>query len=123
PWDTGGSVRAEIGLGANRGERDGTLAAAVAALAATPGLRLVGGSRLYATRPVGPAGQPEYRNAVAAVDSHADGPPETAAAALLRTLKELERRFGRKPRKRWAPRELDLDLLIFGRHRLSIHEP
>ena len=117
------SVRAYIGLGANLGEREGTLAAAVAALAATPGLRVAGVSPLYATRPVGPPGQPEYRNAVAAVDLRAGGPPETAAADFLRTLKDLERRFGRKPRQRWAPRELDLDLLIFGRHSLSIEEP
>ena len=38
-------------------------------------------------------------------------------------LKQLERAFGRQERERWGPRELDLDLLIFGRSRLSITRP
>jgi 2-amino-4-hydroxy-6-hydroxymethyldihydropteridine diphosphokinase len=116
-------VRAYVGLGANLGDRESTLAAAVRALAATPDLEVAGVSRLYATRPVGPPGQPEYRNAVAAIDLRAAGPPAAGAAAFLRTLKDLERRFGRKPRRRWAPRELDLDLLVFGRHALALEEP
>jgi len=116
-------VRTYIGLGANLGDREGMLAGAVGALAANPGMRVAKVSRLYATRPIGPPGQPEFRNAVVAIDVHAQGSPRSAAAALLRALKEHERAVGRKPRERWAPRELDLDLLIFGRHALSIEEP
>jgi 2-amino-4-hydroxy-6-hydroxymethyldihydropteridine diphosphokinase len=40
--------------------------------------------------------------------------------ALLVALKAIERAFGRRERERWGPRELDLDLLVFGRARLSI---
>jgi 2-amino-4-hydroxy-6-hydroxymethyldihydropteridine diphosphokinase len=116
-------ARAYVGLGANLGERERTLAAAVAALAAMPGSRVEGVSPLYATRPVGPEGQPEYRNAVAALDVHFAGPPDAGAAELLGELKALERRFGREPRERWAPRQIDLDLLVFGRHRLALAEP
>jgi 2-amino-4-hydroxy-6-hydroxymethyldihydropteridine diphosphokinase len=116
-------VRAYVGLGANLGDPEGTLSAAVEALDGTPGLRVRAVSPLYTTRPVGPPGQPEYRNAVAAVDVRASGSPQDAAVGLLRTLKALERRFGRKPRRRWAPREIDLDLLIFGRHALTVAQP
>lgn len=116
-------VRAYVGLGANLGEREGTLAAAVHALDTTSGLRVRAVSPLYATRPVGPPGQPEYRNAVAAVDVRASGSPDETAVGFLRTLKALERKFGRKSRRRWAPREIDLDLLILGRHALSLTDP
>jgi 2-amino-4-hydroxy-6-hydroxymethyldihydropteridine diphosphokinase len=117
------AVRAYVGLGANLGDTEGTLAAAVAALDAAPGLRVRGVSPLYKTRPVGPPGQPEYSNAVAAVDVRASGSPQEAAVGFLRTLKALERTFGRKPRRRWAPREIDLDLLIFGGHALTVSQP
>src|SRR5262249_54999394 len=43
--------------------------------------------------------------------------------ALLVRLKALEREFGRLRRRRWGPRELDLDLLVFGRARLAIERP
>ena len=38
-------------------------------------------------------------------------------------LKELERVAGRRGRGRWGPRELDLDLLVFGRHRIVVERP
>jgi 2-amino-4-hydroxy-6-hydroxymethyldihydropteridine diphosphokinase len=116
-------VRAYIGLGANVGDAPATLAAAVAALAAMPGVRLRGVSRLYATAPVGVEDQPEFRNAVAALDVPAGADPESDAIALLVGLKSLERAFGRRERGRWDPRELDLDLLVFGRERLSVGRP
>jgi 2-amino-4-hydroxy-6-hydroxymethyldihydropteridine diphosphokinase len=47
----------------------------------------------------------------------------TGASALLVALKELERAFGRQARERWGPREVDLDLLVFGRHRVEVERP
>jgi 2-amino-4-hydroxy-6-hydroxymethyldihydropteridine diphosphokinase len=119
----GRRVRAYIGLGANVGDAPGTLAAAVHALAALPGARLRGVSRLYVTRPVGVIDQPEFHNAAVALDVPAGPAPATGASALLIALKSLERAFGREARERWGPRELDLDLLVFGRARLSIDRP
>ncbi len=116
-------ARAYVGLGANVGDAETTLRAAVQALAALPGVRLAGVSRLYATAPVGVVDQPEFRNAVVAVDGPVGPDAATGATALLVALKNLERAFGRKQRERWGPRELDLDLLIFGRARLSIARP
>ena len=116
-------VRAYIGLGANVGDAAGTLRGAIHALAVLPGSRLVGVSRLYATEPVGVTDQPEFHNAVAALDVPAGPDPGTGAIALLIALKGLEAAFGRQVRERWGPRELDLDLLVFGRARLSVERP
>jgi 2-amino-4-hydroxy-6-hydroxymethyldihydropteridine diphosphokinase len=116
-------VRAYIGLGANVGDARATLGSAVKALAALPGARVRGVSRLYRTRPVGVTNQPDFLNAVVALDVPAGPDQATGATALLAGLKELERAFGRRRRRRWGPRELDLDLLVFGRARLAIERP
>jgi 2-amino-4-hydroxy-6-hydroxymethyldihydropteridine diphosphokinase len=113
-------VRAYIGLGANVGDSRATLASAVQALEGLPGTRVRGVSRLYATEPVGVTDQPEFHNAVVALDVPAGADPARGAMDMLTQLKELERSFGRRSRRRWGPRELDLDLLIFGRAHLAI---
>ena len=116
-------VRAYIGLGANVGDPEATLVRAVTALAGLPGVRLRGVSRLYATAPVGVTDQPDFRNAVVALDVPAGPDPATGATDVLAALKDLEREFGRQRRERWGPRELDLDLLMFGRAKLAIERP
>jgi 2-amino-4-hydroxy-6-hydroxymethyldihydropteridine diphosphokinase len=119
----GRRARAYIGLGANLGDVQATLTEAVAALGALPGARLRGVSRLYRTTPVGVTDQPDFLNAVAALDVRAGQDSGSGATELLVALKRLERRFGRRKRRRWGPRELDLDLLVFGRARLAIERP
>jgi 2-amino-4-hydroxy-6-hydroxymethyldihydropteridine diphosphokinase len=116
-------VRAYVGLGANVGDPEATLAAAVQALARLPAARLRGVSRLYLTRPVGVEDQPHFWNAVVALDVSAGPDPAAGAVGLLVALKGLERALGRRDRGRWGPRELDLDLLVFGRARLSLGRP
>lgn len=116
-------VRAYIGLGANVGDAEATLAHAVTALADLPGARLRGVSRLYATSPVGLTDQPDFHNAVVALDVRPGADPAIGATELLASLKDLEIAFGRKARERWGPRELDLDLLVFGRARIAIERP
>jgi 2-amino-4-hydroxy-6-hydroxymethyldihydropteridine diphosphokinase len=129
-----GRVRAYVGLGANIGspavgngasigDPDDTIAAAVHALAALPGVRLVGVSRLYATAPVGVTDQPEFRNAVAALDVRGGANPVVEGLALLVAFKGLERALGRRDGPRWGPRALDLDLLVFGRHAIHAERP
>jgi 2-amino-4-hydroxy-6-hydroxymethyldihydropteridine diphosphokinase len=112
-----------VGLGANVGDARATLDAAVRALAVLPGARLRGVSPLYVTAPVGVEDQPPFHNAVVALEVPAGPSPEAGATALLAALKKLERAFGRQTRERWGPRELDLDLLLFGRGRLSVDRP
>lgn len=116
------TVRVYLGLGANLGDAAATLAWAVRALAGLPGAHLRGVSRLYATAPWGLEDQPEFRNAVVALDVTAprDRRPADAALDLLARLKDVERAAGRRAGPRWGPRELDVDLLVFGRHRILV---
>jgi 2-amino-4-hydroxy-6-hydroxymethyldihydropteridine diphosphokinase len=101
------SVRAFIGLGANLGDRRATLESALERL--TP----VRASRIVETPPWGVTDQPPFLNAVAEIET--DLGPE----GLLDRLQEMERHFGRTPARRWGPRTLDLDLLLYGREELQ----
>lgn len=66
-------------------------------------------SSLYRTEPLGDPNQPWYINAVAELET------DDSPGHLLRRLKRLERRMGRRAGgTRWAPRVLDLDLLLLG---------
>ena len=107
-------VLAHIGLGANVGAPREALERAVSALSVLPGCALAGVSRLYRTRPMGPVAQGDFLNAVVALRVPAGATPEDGAMALLVALKALERTMGRVQRERWGPREIDLDLLLFG---------
>jgi 2-amino-4-hydroxy-6-hydroxymethyldihydropteridine diphosphokinase len=64
-----------------------------------------------------------FRNAAVALDVPGGSDPATGASALLVALKDIERGFGRQPRERWGPREVDLDLLLFGDARISVERP
>lgn len=105
--------RASIGLGANLGDAEATLRSAVAALRALPGSRLKAVSSLYASAPLGPAGQPDYLNAVALLDT------ALAPHSLLAALQAIEDAHGRLRLERWGPRTLDLDLLLLGHDRIA----
>lgn len=114
-------IRAYIGLGANVGDARETLAAAVRALASLPNARLRAVSRLYLTKPVGVTEQSDFHNAAVELTvSGVSGQPAVDALELLERLKDLERDFGRRRRRRWGPRELDLDLLVFGRSNVDV---
>jgi 2-amino-4-hydroxy-6-hydroxymethyldihydropteridine diphosphokinase len=92
-----------IGLGANLGDRLGTLKSAVLALQAHGAVRAV--SALYESAAVGPP-QPDYLNAAVLFDS------AFTPGQLLTQLLGIERAHGRERRERWGPRTLDLDLLF-----------
>jgi 2-amino-4-hydroxy-6-hydroxymethyldihydropteridine diphosphokinase len=94
---------AYVGLGSNLGDREGTIRAAVAEL---PGVVAV--SALRETDPVGITDQPRFLNGVAALETG------LTARELLDLLLAVERRLGRERGKRWGPRTIDLDLLLYG---------
>lgn len=116
-------VVAYVGLGANVGRPRETLERAVSALSVLPGAALAGVSRLYRTRPVGPVAQGDFHNAVVALRVPAGVSPEAGAMSLLLELKALERVMGRVERERWGPREIDLDLLLFGHAAVRVERP
>jgi 2-amino-4-hydroxy-6-hydroxymethyldihydropteridine diphosphokinase len=96
-----------VALGANLADPVAQVHAALAALAALPGARLARASSLYRSAPVGIRGQPDFVNAVAAVET------ELTPHALLQTLFGIEAHFGRRRDFPHAPRTLDLDLLLY----------
>jgi 2-amino-4-hydroxy-6-hydroxymethyldihydropteridine diphosphokinase len=95
-----------VGLGANLGDRRSTLGRAAASLGRLGERTAV--SPLYETAPVGGPPQPDYLNAVVVLETPL-GP-----RAVLEGLLGLEREAGRIRRRRWGPRSLDLDLLLYG---------
>ena len=100
---------AYLGLGANLGDRRAAIAKALDALGAA-GVRVAARSPLYETDPVTPDPQPRYLNAAARVET------ALPARALLALCLDVERALGRvrPPGRRAAPREIDLDLLLYG---------
>ena len=108
-------TRAYVALGSNLGDREATLLAAVAALAAEPGIDVVAVSRFYDTEPVGYVDQPRFLNGAAAIET------ELPARELLERLLAVELRFGRRREAVPAqgPRTLDLDLLLYGDARID----
>ncbi len=98
-------MRYAIGVGANRGDRQATIAAARAQL--IDGITLIASSTSHETVPVGgPLGQDCYLNAVWIIDTQL-GPHQ-----LLHRLQTIETALGRTRTVKWGPRTLDLDLLL-----------
>ncbi len=106
--------RAAIALGANLGERDQAIHAAIRVLQAHPEIHSLQASSLYRTRPVDAQG-PDFCNA-AAIFHTTLGPQ-----AVLDLLLDIEQRFGRTRSTRNAPRLLDLDLIAFDAQVLAHH--
>ena len=100
-------VTAWIGLGANMGDAQQAVRAAIESIAAVPGMTVSKRSSLYRSAPVD-AGGPDYINAVIEVRT------EWTAPELLAQLQRIEQGAGRTRPYRNAPRTLDLDLLLFG---------
>jgi 2-amino-4-hydroxy-6-hydroxymethyldihydropteridine diphosphokinase len=105
--------RAYVGIGANLGDPVATIERAIAALTALKQARLVARSSLYRSAPLGYTAQPDFFNAVAALDT------SRTPQSLLAALHRIEARFGRERPFANAPRTLDLDLLIVGTLTLS----
>ncbi len=100
--------RAYIGVGSNLQDPRAQVERGLAALAELPESRCTACSALYGSPPLGVLPQPDYVNAVAALETHL-GPHE-----LLDCLQAVEARHGRvRDGRRWGPRILDLDLLLY----------
>ena len=100
-------VRAYLGIGSNLGDRLAHLQGAVDGLAATDGIVVVAVSAVFETDPIGPE-QPDYLNAVVAVDT------TRSPRALLAACQRLEAHAERVREVRWGPRTLDVDIVFYG---------
>ena len=105
---------AYIGLGSNLGDRELNLRRALERLEELGPVRA---SSFRETDPVGVTDQPKFLNAAAELAT------ELPPAELLERLLEIERELGREraTERRWGPRVIDLDLLLFGEE--AIDEP
>ena len=97
-----------MGLGSNVGDREANLRRAIELLREHPRIRVEEISPIYETDPVGLEDQPRFLNCAVRIKTDLD------PRGLLTALKEIERRVGRRPRGRWGPREIDLDILFYG---------
>ncbi|WP_449357722.1 2-amino-4-hydroxy-6-hydroxymethyldihydropteridine diphosphokinase [Alishewanella longhuensis] len=106
--------RCYIGLGANLTEPVAQLKRAVAALALLPATQLRQVSQFYSSKPMGPQDQPDYVNAVAAIDT------VLTPQQLLAALQKIEQQQGRERKaERWGPRTLYFDILLYGQLQLN----
>jgi 2-amino-4-hydroxy-6-hydroxymethyldihydropteridine diphosphokinase len=103
---------AYLGLGSNLGRRSRNLSAARRRLRQN-GTRILRQSRVIETEPWGVPDQPRFLNQVVEVDW--PGTPRQ----LLKAVKQVEVDGGRKPTRRWGPRVIDVDILLFGEERLD----
>lgn len=100
-------VRAYLGLGANVPPEEERLRQALELLSAA-GASPTKVSSLYRTEPWGRPDQPWFTNLVVEIDT------ELSPRELLHLCKEVERSLGRVDRGRWGPREVDIDILLYG---------
>ena len=102
-------TRVYIALGSNLANPLHQVQSALNALAELPQTKLIATSSLYRTPPLGPQDQPDYLNAVVALDT------DLSAENLLDHTQKIELEHGRMRKdERWGPRTLDLDILLFG---------
>lgn len=85
-------------------------------LDAAPGVRVVRAAPCYRTAPIGYTGQDWFINTAAEVETNLQ------PLALLKLLLNLEDILGRVRGRRWGPRTIDLDLLVYGREKINTPE-
>jgi len=103
---------AYLGLGSNLGRRARNLSAARKRLR-QKGARVLRQSRVMDSAPWGVADQPRFLNQVIEVDW-----PGTARELLVAT-RQVEAEGGRRATRRWGPRVIDVDILLFGDQRIE----
>jgi 2-amino-4-hydroxy-6-hydroxymethyldihydropteridine diphosphokinase len=103
------AVEVVLALGANLGDREATLRAALDELDSAEGVALQGVSPLVETDPVGGPDQPDYLNLVAVLTT------QLSPSALLAVCHEVEQRHGRTRAVHWGARTLDVDVIAYGR--------
>lgn len=107
------STRAWLGLGGNLGDPEAAMGAALRALDDSGEASVAAVSAPYRTPPWGVTDQPDFLNAVAAVDT------TLSARQLLDLCLSIEQGLKRVRMERWGPRIIDVDILAFGGERIE----
>ncbi|MCX7703004.1 MAG: 2-amino-4-hydroxy-6-hydroxymethyldihydropteridine diphosphokinase [Planctomycetota bacterium] len=103
-------VTVALSLGSNLGNRSKNIVCAIKMLSSIPMTKLLACSRIYETAPVGSRKkQPYFLNACILLRTHI--PPYK----LLKYSQAVEKRLGRKRKRRWCPRSIDVDILLYGK--------
>ncbi len=97
-----------LSLGSNLGDRQSYLAKALDQLAANPEVKLTAVSSLYETDPVGDKDQDSFYNCVVELKT------SLPAGELLQFCQKIELELGRLRTRRWGPRTIDIDILLYG---------
>ena len=100
--------RVVLGLGSNIGIRQTQLRKALKEISLIKGINILAVSSFYETEPWGLTHQRNFLNCAAVCLCKLE--PEV----LLSALRAIERKLGRRSRSKWAPREIDIDILLFG---------
>ncbi len=108
--------KAVIALGSNMGNRIDNLNTAIGALSLLPGVKVLDGSAVYETDPVGVTDQSRFFNAVILVES------EISPAMLLGGCLGIEAAMGRIRKEKNGPRIIDLDLLLYENYKSDTME-
>ncbi len=101
-------TRAFIGLGANLGDRVANIRKAIELLGDCKDVEVLRCASLYETEPVGVEAQPWFINTVVEIET------KLTPGELFKRCKQIEDQVGRSHKGRWGPREIDVDLLLFG---------
>lgn len=107
---------AYIGLGSNLGDSQALINRALKELADVDATTITGVSRVLKTESLGDKTQPDYLNAVAQVST------SQSAEVLFGRIRAIEDLLGRQRTARWAPRTIDLDLLLYGDKKIRTPE-
>ncbi len=105
--------KAYIGIGSNLGDKAANCRTAVERIGGIPGCAIIARSDLYRTEPVGVDDQDWYVNGVVGVDTR------LGARDLLIALMAIESAMGRVRHQKWEARIIDLDILLYGNHRIQ----
>ncbi len=97
-----------LSLGSNLGDRTQQLDSALELLRDQQGVQVSRVSSLYETAPWGAQGQPNFLNLAAEIET------ELAPLELLKAVKRIERKLGRRSGTRWGPRAIDIDIVLWG---------
>ncbi len=113
-----------FGLGSNLGNRLKIIESAILALEENLKISNIKQSEIFKNPAMLPKNalkswNREFLNQAIACEMDLEVPlPLKSALEILKTVKEIEASLGRKIRPRWAPREIDIDILAIGKQKI-----